>query len=93
MGWEQVGNGDLISAAEAAGFDVMIAADQNIRYQRNRTGRRIPLLVLDTNHWNVIRRGIARVREAVEKAEAGSYIALAFDRPPLVRTPGPAQAC
>lgn len=93
MGWEQVGNGVLIAAAEAAGFDVMITADQNIRYQQNLTGRRISLVVRDTNHWNVIRRGIARVREAVEKAEAGSYMALAFDRPPLVRTPWPAQAC
>jgi hypothetical protein len=37
MQWHpQLENGDLLSAAEAAGFDVMITSDQNIRYQQNR---------------------------------------------------------
>jgi len=32
-GWERITNGELIQAAEAAEFDVVITADQNIVYQ------------------------------------------------------------
>jgi hypothetical protein len=30
MGWDTLTNGDLLAAAEAAGFDIMIIADRNI---------------------------------------------------------------
>jgi len=29
MGWSELGNGELLAAAEAAGFDVLITTDQN----------------------------------------------------------------
>jgi hypothetical protein len=35
MGWAEFTNGKLLSAAEEAGFDVMVTVDQNIRYQQN----------------------------------------------------------
>ena len=34
-GWEDLVNGDLIAAAEAARFDVLVTADQSLRYQQN----------------------------------------------------------
>ena len=71
-GWAELENGELIAAAEAAGFDVLITADQNIRYQQNLSGRRLALVVLDTNHWDVIRGRIALIRDAVNNAVAGS---------------------
>ena len=39
-------NGELLDAAEAAGFDVLITVDQNIPDQQNLTGRRISLVIL-----------------------------------------------
>lgn len=39
-------NGDLLEAAEAAGFDVLITVDQNIPDQQDLSGRRIALLIL-----------------------------------------------
>jgi predicted nuclease of predicted toxin-antitoxin system len=39
MGWGRLENGDLLTAAEDAGFAIMITADQNIRYQQNLSGR------------------------------------------------------
>ena len=89
MGWGVLENGDLIAAAEAEGFDVLITSDQNIRYQQNLSGRRIARVVLDTNHWDVIRQKIDKMRDAVGSAVTGAYIALAFDRPRLVRRPYP----
>ncbi len=46
-GWDQLGNGDLLNAAEAA-FDVFVTTDQNLRFQQNLTGRRLAILVLPT---------------------------------------------
>jgi hypothetical protein len=33
-GWDTLENGELLKAAEAAGFNVPITPDKNIRYQR-----------------------------------------------------------
>ena len=33
-GWDVLRNGELLDAAEAAGFDVLVTTDRNIRYQR-----------------------------------------------------------
>jgi hypothetical protein len=41
LAWSQLKNGTLLNAAEEAGFDVMVTADQNIVYQQNLTQRRI----------------------------------------------------
>jgi hypothetical protein len=39
-------NGRLLSAAEAAGFEVIITVDQEIAYQQNMEARRIGVLIL-----------------------------------------------
>jgi len=39
-------NGRLLEAAEEAGFDVLITADQNIPDQQNPSGRKIALVIL-----------------------------------------------
>lgn len=46
-GWDTLGNGELLDAAEAAGFDVFLTTDRNIRYQQNLTGRKIAIVILD----------------------------------------------
>jgi hypothetical protein len=39
-------NGKLLAAAEDAGFEVIIAVDQEILYQQNMKGRRIAVVIL-----------------------------------------------
>ena len=41
-GWDTLSNGNLLAAAEEAGFDLLLTADKNMRYQQNLTGRRRP---------------------------------------------------
>jgi hypothetical protein len=36
----------VLDAAEAAGFDVFVTTDRNIRFQQNLAGRRIAIVVL-----------------------------------------------
>jgi len=38
-GWDQLANGELIAAAEAAGFELLLTTDKNMRYQQNLKGR------------------------------------------------------
>lgn len=64
MNWHpQLENGELLKVAEASGFDVMVTADQNIRYQQNLTGRKLSLVVLGSNIWPVVRNHGASISE------------------------------
>jgi hypothetical protein len=49
-GWDRLSNGDVLAEAERAGFDVLLTADKNMRYQQNLRGRSIALMVLSTPH-------------------------------------------
>ena len=76
LGWQGMENGDLLDAAEQAGFDVLLTCDQNIRYQQNLTGRKLALMVLSSNHWPTLRRVGARIASAVEFMQAGQITRL-----------------
>jgi len=39
-GWDKLRNGDLLTAAEEAGFDLSLTTDKDIRYQQNLAGRK-----------------------------------------------------
>ena len=64
-GWERLVNGALLEAAEAAGFEVFVTADRNIRYQQNLAGRKIAIVTLGNAQWPVLRRYVERVVAAV----------------------------
>ena len=85
MGWGALENGELLAAAEADGFDVLITGDKNIAYQQRVTGRRVAIVVLSTNHWPTIQAQKELVVVAVGGATAGSYAEVALRPPPLVR--------
>lgn len=80
MGWSALENGDLIADAEAEGFEIMITADQNIRYQQSMIGRRLSVIVLDTNHWPTIRANYQRILKAVQTCAAGRFVQVAIRR-------------
>ena len=89
-GWRELTNGDLLAAAEAAGFDVLLTADRNLRHQQNLSERHIGLVVLSTNHWPTIRDNAPRVLAAIEGAGRGRYVEVALPRSTLLRRPPPA---
>jgi hypothetical protein len=41
-------NGELLAAAETAGFDVFLTVDQGIEYQQNLTARKIAIIIFRT---------------------------------------------
>lgn len=74
LGWAGMDNGDLLEAAEAAGFHVLILADKNLRYQQNLSGRQIAIVELWTNHRPTLERHFPQIAGAVSRASTGSYI-------------------
>jgi hypothetical protein len=73
-GWDTLSNGDLLEAAERAGFDMVVTADKNMRYQQNLEGRRIALVVLSTPQWPIVKLRLEKIASAVNMATAGSYV-------------------
>ena len=46
LGWDRLRNGDLLIAAENAGYDVLLTTDKNLRYQQNLKKRIIAIVVI-----------------------------------------------
>jgi hypothetical protein len=72
-GWDRLVNGELIAAAEVAGFDILLTTDKNIRYQQNLEGRKIAFVVVGNQQWPILRHYVERVVAAVDVATPGSY--------------------
>jgi len=66
-------NGQLIAAAEAEGFEILITSDKNMRYQQDLTCRKIAFIILGNQQWPTLRRYTDRVVAAVNAARPGSY--------------------
>lgn len=73
-GWEELANGELIEAAEQAGFELMVTTDKNIRYQQNLEDRTLALVVLQHSQWPMVKLVTASIVAAVNAATPGSYI-------------------
>ena len=78
QGWDKLRNGDLLTAAEEAGFDILLTTDKNMRYQQNLAGRKIAIVVLGQQQWPRLRPHIQRVIEAVNAATPGSFAEVAI---------------
>ena len=66
-------NGELLAAAGAAGFEVIVTTDRNLRYQQNLENRKLAIVVLDRGRWKLIKSHIAKVVAAVDAATPGSF--------------------
>jgi hypothetical protein len=77
MGWANLQNGDLLTAAEKqfAGF---ITTDKNLRYQQNLTGRQLAILDLPTTSWPQLQKHIPEITAAVAALRPGDYVEVAF---------------
>jgi len=71
-GWDTLRNGELLDAAEAAGFDVFLTTDRNLRYQQNLSGRRIAVVVLGKGRWLLIKRRLSAIAAAISAAAPGT---------------------
>lgn len=80
LGWSRLQNGELITAAENAGYEIFVTTDKNLKYKQNLAGRRLSIIVLMTTSWPRIRAHLAAVVAAIEEARLGGYLEVEVPR-------------
>jgi predicted nuclease of predicted toxin-antitoxin system len=73
-GWSDFLNGDLLAAAEAAGFNLFITTDQNLRHQLDLGQFPIAVLVLMVANWPALEPFASEIVGAVDKIIPGQYV-------------------
>jgi Domain of unknown function (DUF5615) len=73
-GWDRLANGELLKAAEEAGFEVLITTDKNMVTQQNLQGRTIAIVVLGNSQWRIVQRHVRKIASTVNAATPGSYV-------------------
>ena len=81
QGWTVLRNGDLLSAAAAAGFDALLTVDQNLRYQQNQMTLPLSVVVLiaASNQLAQLQRLVPPLRRALISLPDRSYIEVVPD--------------
>lgn len=82
LGWDRLRNGELLAAAEQAGYEVLLTTDKNLRYQQNLKERTIAIVVISHAQWPSLEPYVQRVVEAVKAAAPGSYVEVEIPLPP-----------
>ena len=71
--WSKLKNGELLDAAEGAGFEVFVTTDSRLRYQQNLSNRTIAIVCLLSTSWPRIRHVAGPIADAIAAASPGSY--------------------
>lgn len=70
-GWSSLKNGDLLDAAEADEFDVLVTTDQSLRHQQNLDERTIAIIVLLSTAWPRIQSRVDEIIDALDAVRPG----------------------
>ncbi len=73
-GWDRLVNGELLKAAETAGFEVLVTTDKNMVSQQNLKSRAIAIVVLGNSQWRIVQRYVRKIAASVNAATPGSYV-------------------
>jgi putative NIF3 family GTP cyclohydrolase 1 type 2 len=74
LGWSGVSNGELLNAAEGAGFDVFVTGDRALAHQQNLAARKMAVVSLSANNWPIIRDYLTQIVSAIDSARSGSFV-------------------
>jgi len=71
--WSSLTNGELLTAAQEAGFDVLLTTDTNLPHQQNLAGRKLAVVILNRNRWTLIKARMTEIAAAVSSAKPGTF--------------------
>lgn len=76
MKWSGIRNGELLTLAISAGFEVFVTADQNLKYQQNLRNYRIGIVVLiaRSNKIDDLQVLVPEALEAIRSITPGKFI-------------------
>jgi len=80
QGWSTLPNGELLQAAEAAGFDVLVTTDKNLVFQQSLKERKIAVVVLGNPQWPVAQLHVQSIVAAVSASTPGSCVVVDIPR-------------
>ena len=66
-------NGQLLDAADAAGFDVLLTTDRNMQHQQTLSDRKIAIVILSKGRWKLIKGRLATIATAIAAAQPGRF--------------------
>jgi hypothetical protein len=72
-GWAELRNGNLLDRAERDGYEILITADQSMRYQQNIGHRQLSVIGLLSNRWSDVQLKAEDIRAALETVEPGKF--------------------
>jgi hypothetical protein len=72
-GWAALANGDLLTAAESAGFEVFVTTDKNLKHQQDLSKRRMAIVVIGHAQWPRLEPHVHLVVAAIDRAAKGGY--------------------
>ena len=84
MGWANVKNGKLLRAANDAGFDVFVTADENMYYQQNFNGLRISAVVVPSNRKLLVQKSVPALLQSLMHVQAGQKVVMDLEVGPDV---------
>jgi hypothetical protein len=73
LDWERLVNGELLKAAEQAGFDVLLTTDKNMASPQNLKSQTIAIVVLRNSQWRIAQRCSRKIAASVNAATSGGY--------------------
>jgi len=71
-GWQRLANGELLDAAEAEGFDILLTADKGFQHQLNLSDRRIGIVILSRGNWPDVKLNIPKILVSIGDAKSGT---------------------
>jgi hypothetical protein len=77
-GFKGLKNGELLRAAEDAGYEVLLTADNGIGHQQQLSGRNIAIIAVrgETNRLEDLERFVDSIRNALRAIQPGTLIEL-----------------
>lgn len=76
VGWSGLTNGELLRRAKAAGFEVLLSADQNLEFQQNlhQAGLGVVLIRAASNALEDLEPLVSSILTAIHKVHPGQVI-------------------
>lgn len=73
-GFAGLKNGQLLVAAEAAGFDVLLTGDRTLHLEQNLRERMLAVVSLSAVSWPVIEPHVTKIVAAVDAVGQGEFV-------------------
>ena len=77
--WKQITNGELIRAAEAEGYAVLLTNDKNMADQQSLEGKSLAVVALPLNRRAAVMARVGDIADTIRRAKPGQHVVMGLD--------------